>query len=219
MRQRIPWWRRRVLVHPIQRKYFCLSLVPLIFCAFLLVIVVFIPLKLAVSGLPGAPASMPDPRLAYALSARILPAFLLSMFATCLVSLLVTHRFAGPLYRIEQVLRRAADGDLPGVIQLRRRDDLHEFAALLNRAFGAIASALETLRAHEGEAGKELAALRDRVQAGLADPKDIVDRLEEIDRRHKESASVLAAFRLPSRDDGAGGTEEAAPLRERSGAL
>ncbi len=208
MRQRIPWWRRKILVHPIQRKYFFLSLVPLLFCAFLLVVVVFIPLQLAVSGL-----------VAYALAARILPAFLLTMFATCLLSLLVTHRFAGPLYRFEQVLQRAADGDLPGVIQLRQRDELHEFAALLNRAFGTITSALETIRAHGGEAGKELAALRDRIQAGLADPKDIVDRLEEIGRWHKESASVLATFRLPSRDDGAGRPEEAAPLRERSGAL
>lgn len=213
MRQRIPWWRRKVLVHPIQRKYFFLSLVPLLFCAVLLVIVVFIPLKVAVSGLPGASA------LGYALAARIVPAFLLTMLATCLLSLLVTHRFAGPLYRFEQVLRRAADGDLPGVIQLRQRDHLHEFAALLSRAFGTIASALETIRAHEGEAGKELAALRDRIHAGLADPKDIVDRLEAIGRWHNESASVLATFRLPSREDGAGGTEEAAPLPERSGAL
>ncbi len=212
MRERIPWWRRKVLVHPIQRKYFFLSLVPLVFCAILLNIVVFVPLKLAVS-------SMHDPLLAYALAARIWPAFLLSMFATSLLSLLVTHKFAGPLYRFEQVLRRAADGDLPGVIHLRHRDDLHEFAGLLNRVFGTITSALEAIGAHEGEAGKELAALRDRIHAGRAEPQDIVDRLDEIGRRHKEVTNVLATFRLPSRENGAGGTEEAAPLREPSAAL
>ncbi len=211
MRQRIPWWRRKVLVHPIQRKYFFLSLVPLLFCAVLLNIVVFVPLKLAVS-------SMPNSVLASALAARIWPAFLLAMLATCLLSLLVTHRFAGPLYRFEQVLRRAADGDLPGVIQLRHGDDLHEFAALLNRTFGTMISALETIGAHEGEAGKELAALRDKMQGGLADPHDIVDRLDEIGRRHKEIANVLATFRLPSPGGGAGGAQEAAPLREGTGA-
>jgi len=219
MRQRIPWWNRQVLVHPIQRKYFFLSLVPLVFCAVLLVIVVFIPLRLAVAGLPGAAAPMPNPWLAYALAARIWPAFLLSMFATCLLSLLVTHRFAGPLYRIEQVLRRAAEGELPGPIQLRQRDDLHEFAAHLNRVFGAITLALEAIRAQEGEAGRELAALEDRIQAGLADPGEIVQRLEAIGLRHKEIANVVTAFRLPSGQAGDGLAEEAAPLRESPAAL
>lgn len=205
-------------MHPIQRKYFYLSLVPLLFWACLLVIVVFVPLMMAVSGLPGVPAPMPIPPLAHALATRIFPAFLLTMLATCLVSLLVTHRFAGPLYRMEQVLRQAADGELPGVIVLRRRDDLHEFAALLNRAFGRIGAALETLRANAGDAGRELEALRERIQAGLADPRDILSRLEELGRRHEESAKVLAAFRLPSQDGGARSEGEAAPLREGSGA-
>jgi len=219
MRQRIPWRRRKFLVHPIQRKYFFLSLVPLIVCAFLLILLVFLPLKLALAGLMGGAGPAPHPGQTYALAVRIWPAFLLSMVVSCLLSFFVTHKFAGPLYRFEQLFRRAADGELPAAFQLRHRDDLHEFAGHVNRAFGTLTQALQALRAHEGEAGRELAALRDRLQAGLVDAKEILAGLEAIGRRHTEIATILATFSFPSPPNGAGPAEEAAPRRQPPAAL
>ncbi|MFQ5881713.1 MAG: hypothetical protein ACE5I9_04485 [Candidatus Methylomirabilales bacterium] len=209
-KQRVSWWRRSFYVHPIQRKYFFLSLVPLIVCAFLLIFLVFIPLNLALLG----PA--PDPEKAailgqiYALAVRIWPAVLISMLVSGLLSFFVTHKFAGPLYRIEQVVRRIAEGDLPLSIRVRRHDDLQEFAALLDGAFGTITSALTAIREQEALAAKELTALQGNVKAGLKDAGGILQGLEVMGRRHREVENILANFRLPARSGDEGRQDRAA---------
>jgi len=193
-------WRRRVYVHPIQRKYFFLSLVPLIVCAFLLIAVVFIPLHLAVRDPASDPGEVAALGQSYALAVRIWPPFILSMLASCLFSFFITHKFAGALYRIEQVVRRAAEGDLPRAIRLRRRDDLQEFAGLLERAFETITSALMAVQEREALTMKELAALQANVKSGSNDAGEILRHLEGIADRQREVEAILATFRLPSRN-------------------
>ncbi len=53
---------------------------------------------------------------------------------TALVGILATFRIAGPIYRIERYLRQLAAGERPAAIQLRKHDELQDFARLLNDA-------------------------------------------------------------------------------------
>ena len=48
------------------------------------------------------------------------------------VGVLVTHRVAGPVYRFERYFQALLRGEDPGPIHLRRRDELHELAGLVN---------------------------------------------------------------------------------------
>ena len=43
-------WHRRFYVHPIQRKYLHLSLVPLIICSLAIIVLTFLPMQLLLSG-------------------------------------------------------------------------------------------------------------------------------------------------------------------------
>lgn len=197
MRQYIPFWRRKFYVHPIQRKYFHLALVPLIVCAFLLIILVFAPVFWAVNG----PA--PDFDKAAALGQiygmgglRIWMAITLSMLAACLLSFVATHKFAGPLYRIEQILRKVEEGTLPVSIQIRRDDDIQDFARALDSAFKTIAVALTAIKEQQAKADKELLVLQAKVRAG--GNGDILKNLEGIGQNHREVESILANFTLPT---------------------
>jgi len=49
-----------------------------------------------------------------------------------LVTLLMTHRVAGPFYRFEKTLDRMVDGDLTGKIVLRKKDEGKELAQKIN---------------------------------------------------------------------------------------
>lgn len=49
-------------------------------------------------------------------------------------SILMTFRFAGPLYRIRRHLREIADGEQPGECRLRDGDELQDLCDVLNRA-------------------------------------------------------------------------------------
>jgi methyl-accepting chemotaxis protein len=172
--------RRRFLVHGIQRKYIFLSLVPLLISSFLIIVFLFIPLDVVLysSASPAArEAIVQDLR---ALGFRIWPAIFLAMLVSTFLSVFVTHRFAGPLYRFHQVVEQIAAGDLSTGFKLRKGDDLVELEKALNRAIESLAVTiqeahrplndltvrLETL-AKEGRGGpleQDLAVLLERAQ-------------------------------------------------------
>lgn len=68
------------------------------------------------------------------------------------VGILVTHRVAGPVYRMEQHLREWLAGEEDGPCQLRRGDEFQELCALLNQA---LEEADEEPRADETEPAPE----------------------------------------------------------------
>jgi methyl-accepting chemotaxis protein len=172
--------RRRFLVHGIQRKYIFLSLVPLIISSFLIIVFLFVPLDVLLysSASPAArEAIVQDLR---ALGFRIWPAIFVAMLVSTFLSVFVTHRFAGPLYRFHQVVEQIAAGDLSTGFKLRKGDDLVELETALNRAIESLAATmqeayrplndltvrLETL-AKEGRGGpleQDLAVLLERAQ-------------------------------------------------------
>jgi len=198
MTQHLPWWRRRFYVHPIQRKYFFLSLVPLIVCSILMVLLLFMPIRLAVRGLVFPPADAANLAELYPLAVRVWPAVLLSILASGLLSVFVTHKLAGPLFRIEQVLRGVAEGNLPLAVRIRRDDDLQEFARLLSGAFGKITAALTEIHRLQARAVHELTALPGKIRAGLDDTGEILRDLDGISRYQREVERILAKFRLPT---------------------
>ncbi len=51
-----------------------------------------------------------------------------------LVGVLVTFRWAGPLYRFKQHLGRIAMGERPGHCKIRKGDELQDFCDVLNQA-------------------------------------------------------------------------------------
>jgi hypothetical protein len=196
-RVHLPFWRRKFYVHPIQRKYFFLSMIPLAICAVLLILLVFAPLALSLRGAPPdgeAPAALGP---LYALQGiRIWFAVLLSMLACSVQSLYVTNKFAGPLFRFEHILRRVKEGEFPHAVRIRKNDDLQEFAGLLNSAFRMIAVALRAIQEQEALADKQLGAVREKVRAGSHG--EIQQGLEGIGRHLREMENILGKFRLPT---------------------
>ena len=51
---------------------------------------------------------------------------------TFFYGVVISHRMAGPIYRIRKVLDQMAQGDLSAQIQLRRKDDFNALAASIN---------------------------------------------------------------------------------------
>ena len=61
---------------------------------------------------------------------------------TFLVGVLVTFRWAGPIYRFKDHLGRIARGERPGHCHIRKGDELQDFCDLLNKA-------LDNLQGHD----------------------------------------------------------------------
>lgn len=59
---------------------------------------------------------------------------IISIAAGALFSLKLSHRFLGPLYRLENTLRDAIDKGTCPLLKVRKDDDLYEVVDLLNSA-------------------------------------------------------------------------------------
>jgi methyl-accepting chemotaxis protein len=177
--------RRRFYVHGIQRKYLFLSLVPLIISSFLIIVFLFVPLDVLLysSASPAArEAIVQDLR---ALGFRIWPAIFLAMLVSTFLSVFVTHRFAGPLYRFHQVVDQIAAGDLSTGFKLRKGDDLVELETALNRAIESLAETVQEAQRPLKDLTLGLEALLDGAKQRPGNPHDqdltaILDRAREV---------------------------------------
>ena len=112
----------------------------------------------------------------YATSARVLLVALgLFVVLVALGGILVTHRVAGPVYKMKRLIGEVAEGRLREPGKLRRHDELVEFFA----AFDAMVRALRSQREEElAELERALADLGDQVTpAEVARLKALRDRL------------------------------------------
>jgi len=179
--------RRRFYVHGIQRKYIFLSLVPLIISSFLIIVFLFVPLDVLLysSASPAArEAIVQDLR---ALGFRIWPAIFLAMLVSTFLSVFVTHRFAGPLYRFHQVVDQIAAGDLSTGFKLRKGDDLVELETALNRAIESLAETIQEAQRPLNDLTLGLEALLDgaKQQPGNPHNQDLNALLERAQEVHK----------------------------------
>jgi methyl-accepting chemotaxis protein len=184
MGHQVPLRRRRYNIHPIQRTYFSFFLVPMLFFAFFLILLAFLPLRSASEGYVPILQDF-----------RVWLAILISMIASGLVSYFVTNKFAGPVYRIEQTLRRFKEGDFPASVRVRTDDDLQELVQLLDGTFKRFASALLAINEQQALAVNELAAVQAKAKAGANG--EVLAGLEEIGRNLKEVENILANFKVP----------------------
>jgi methyl-accepting chemotaxis protein len=71
----------------------------------------------------------------------------LVILAAIIVILFITHKIAGPLFRLEKELIRIGNGDLTGRITLRERDQITEIADSINKAADKLHQKVQEIQA------------------------------------------------------------------------
>ena len=107
------------------------------------------------------------------------------------VSVFLTHRFAGPLFRFEKTLEKMIGGDFNLEIRLRTKDEAKEVAQLLNQFNNQISSNL-----------RELRSLSDEIDVHLSGPSKTADRkitdedMEKVMDLNRRLCEILHSFKL-----------------------
>src|SRR6266511_3648589 len=136
-RKKPPLWKRRFYVHKIQRTYAIWFGLFMFFSSLLVFGLAFVapfirPALKLVSPLPlEERARAADQFRVHAQTVTVWPALVVLIPAAAFFSIYVTHRLAGPLFRLEQTARELIRGNLALRIRLRKGDELHELAGLL----------------------------------------------------------------------------------------
>ncbi len=107
------------------------------------------------------------------------------------LTLFVTHRFAGPLYRFERTLEGMIREDHSSVIRLRPNDEAKEVAELLNRYNEKMSADLLKLTEESEALRRDLAAV-----AESSDPAKTTALLAEASGRTERLIARLRNYKL-----------------------
>ena len=100
--------------------------------------------------------------------------FLCFLAATVYVTLYVSHKVGGPLYRFGKGLRAIGEGDLRLRIRLRGQDQLKEFEQQINEMAESLEERVRVIK-------KEVAGLKAEVESGECERECIKQRVERLE--------------------------------------
>jgi methyl-accepting chemotaxis protein len=117
-------------------------------------------------------------------------ALLFIIIGITVISLLFSHRVAGPLHRLGVFARKVASGDLSKAVTLRQKDAIYPIADDLNNIIAMYKEVLEQL---------ETKAKEIREMSSTADPSAVIaekDMLEKLLKRVYEMNGILSRVKL-----------------------
>ncbi len=119
----------------------------------------------------------PQGRLLYIVKAvnfRILLSVILVTPLVGVMGIFLSHRIAGPIYRMEKFLRNMADGDFSSRLVLRQNDELKNLADGINYLSDSLKSTITSYKASLNKVAGEL----ERLKKSSSPNNDNINRLE-----------------------------------------
>lgn len=172
-----PAYKRKIIVvnRFFQFKHAVISLVLFGLAAFIVWWETFQSISgLAKSGMITDPSMMP---LLKEISRVVMIKVIIALGLVWMLSILITHFIAGPIYRLQKGLEALRDGDLNHRIHLRRGDDLKAVAALFN-------DTMDTVQSRLNKSEAEIQKIADQLEKeGGAGSKGIAQNLRYLATR------------------------------------
>ena len=116
--------------------------------------------------------------------------------AAAVLSIYLTHRLAGPLFRLEQTARELIRGNLALRIRLRKGDELHELAGLLNEVLDKLEQAFRGIRESQTHVREVLSWIMDEMRKQPAVNREVLNRLEIALKGGERIDEILKRFQL-----------------------
>lgn len=126
-------------------------------------------------------------QLGQALLPGVIIAELISIFVVAFICIFVTHTIAGPVYRMEKVVRNIGEGDLTHFIKLRPKDELKDLADAMNEMTMGLRNKIISFK-------ENVSSMRDGVT--LAKSTGNVSKLDEVLKNLESMKESLHSFTL-----------------------
>ncbi len=125
-------------------------------------------------------------------------AVVLVSIATIVIVLFISHRIAGPLYRLEKSLEELGGGNLAVNVHLRQADEIKALADTLNRTMKSLKEPIAASKAKAEELEAEVASLKETLRKkGLSD-SDIEKAVGPAENKVRQIKHNLSFFKICS---------------------
>ena len=184
--------RRRFYVHPIQKKYAIFIAAILVVYTFILATALFFSPAFETGAVFDLEGRWPAQNRFLLFLDQLWPALLISIPLFAVISILTTHRFAGPIHRLKLFLGQIGQGDLSPRLQFRSGDEFKELADLVNKILDQQRGLI--MQMNQGQ--KELREALDRVASQGPVPSVLRESLEQVDRASQKMQKTLDQYNL-----------------------
>ncbi len=167
---------QNVLINrPLQREFTLVLLAIMMTAAFAIGIVINFTLGTLTENAPNTISRLTLERMVFDVNSQLVVSSILIIFIAVIASgffgVFFLHRVAGPVHRFRQVLKKMGSGEIPGDVQLRKRDFFKETADELNRV-------IQLLREMDNTAQKINMVLNQLPKDAL--PPDLSNKIQDI---------------------------------------
>lgn len=189
-------WRichRKVLVDTFQLRLVAVGVLHFLFVIVIFIGALFAPIVLTLkSGDISSPYVQAAAREFLVLHTRLWVPLLGAFILLVLHNILVTHRVAGPLYRLRRYLKAVGEGDLSAPMKVRESDYLHKEAEVTSRM---VESLREKIVCVEDELDRTKRACAE-LKSACADmaPDDVMRKIDAVGDHLDACRSGMAAF-------------------------
>ncbi|MCX5715654.1 MAG: methyl-accepting chemotaxis protein [Candidatus Omnitrophica bacterium] len=117
------------------------------------------------------------------------------------VSIILSHRIAGPLYRIEKYISAVAKGDFSEKLTLRKKDELKDLAFMINEMTEDLRARVKQLKSIVNMANLDMDKIRILLGKDIPDVNAVKGEIEDLSKSLKELDEHLSEYQLATVED------------------
>ena len=130
---------------------------------------------------------------------RILASIIVISPLVGFLGIYLSHKIAGPIYRIEKFLSTMSTGDLTSRITLRKGDEMVSLADSVNRLTDSLTLSITTEKTHIENALKDVYTLRELVSSEQKDRTRVNRTLESLDNEIRVIGAELDRYKVSTK--------------------
>lgn len=179
-----------------QTKYILLTIILLLTYTFMFVIIIFAPYMLTLYFDYPLDEKTEAARALLLLHAKVWPWIggIILFFGA--VSIFISHKIAGPLFRLKKSLDKITQGDLDVVIKLRKWDDLKDLAEHINMLVAELRTFVITLRNDYSLLSEYITELERAIDAKILTEEAGRDIIRKVQESRKNIENALKKFNI-----------------------
>lgn len=180
-----------------QAKYILLTVLMLLTYTFLFVVIIFAPYMLTLYFDYPIAEKADAARVILLLHGTIWPWLGAIILFFGVISIFISHKVAGPLFRIKKALSQVTKGDLSVVIKLRKWDDLKDLADHVNGLIEELRTFVNTLKNDYDLLSDYIQDLEQKIEKKALTEESGREIISKVQASRKNIEEALKKFNIP----------------------
>lgn len=194
---KLPKRRNYFIEKKFQAKYILLTILLLLFYTFIFVVLIFAPYIFTLYFDYPLAEKAEASRAMLLLHSTIWPKLGLIIVVFSIASIFITHKVAGPVYRLKRSIAQVAHGDLGVVIRLRRGDDLKDLAEHINILIANMRTLVSTIKTDYDKLSETLRDLEQKIEKKTLPEASGKEMIQKIQASRKNMEELIKKFKIP----------------------